>query len=49
MKAYFFKRPWMIIVIVQALFMIWWIGFTVFASYHTPLDVEPSPPAHAHR
>jgi hypothetical protein len=49
MKTWFSQRPWMIIVIAQALFMIWWIGFVVFASHLPQHDIEPPPQGHARR
>jgi len=49
MKAYFAKRPWMIILIAQALFMIWWIAFVVFAARRPLLEIEAAPPVHVRR
>jgi hypothetical protein len=46
-KAHIRKRPWIIIVVVQFLFVAWWLSFVVWASQHTPADV-PAKPAASH-
>jgi hypothetical protein len=46
MKAFILKRPWVIVVAVQVVFIAWWVGFVIYASHHTPADVEPTQSSH---
>ena len=46
--AFLRQRPWAIIVAVKILFVSWWIGFIIWASQHTPQQIETPPrPGHA--
>ena len=45
MRAFIRQRPWVILVAINVVFVAWWIGFVVWASYRTPKDIEP-PPGH---
>jgi hypothetical protein len=47
MKAFLRQRPWVIIVAVKVLFVSWWIGFILWASQHTPQQIE-TPPRSGH-
>jgi hypothetical protein len=38
MKAFIRKRPWVVIVAVQAGFVAWWVSFLFYAMRHTPRD-----------
>ncbi|RFC51708.1 MAG: hypothetical protein DVB22_001324 [Verrucomicrobia bacterium] len=48
MKALIRQRPWLIIVAVKVLFVAWWISFVVWASHHTPENIDvPTARSHA--
>ena len=45
MRAFIRQRPWVILVVINVLFVAWWITFVVWASYRAPEYIEP-PAAH---
>lgn len=46
MRAYLHQRPWIFIVIVQILFISWWITFVIWASKRAPQVIEVPTPTH---
>ncbi|MFV0337051.1 MAG: hypothetical protein ACK5LK_02240 [Chthoniobacterales bacterium] len=44
----FRKRPWLILILVNAIFMAWWISFIVFAVKNQPevIEIEEVPAQH---